>query len=45
MGRIVLKLLLFLVIAGGIALVGYAYFGDISPDQTDVSEPVNLNAD
>jgi hypothetical protein len=45
MGRIFFKLLLFLVIVGVAGLVGYAYLGDLSPDQTDVSEPVNLNAD
>jgi hypothetical protein len=45
MGRILLKLLLFLVVVGAIGLVGYAYLGDISPAQTDVSEPVILNGD
>lgn len=45
MGRLLLKLVLFLVVIGALGLVGYAYVGDISPDQTDVSEPVNLDAD
>jgi hypothetical protein len=45
MGRFLLKLLVFLVVVGAVGLVGYAYLGDISPTQTDVSEPVNLNAD
>jgi hypothetical protein len=45
MGRIFLRLVLFLVILGALGLVGYAYLGDLSPDQTDVSTPVNLNAD
>jgi hypothetical protein len=45
MGRIFLKLVLFLVVAGGVALVGYAYLGDLTPTQSDVSEPVDLNAD
>jgi hypothetical protein len=45
MGRFLLKLLVFLVLVGAVGLVGYAYLGDISPAQTDVSEPVNLNAD
>lgn len=45
MGRILLKLVLFLVVIGALGVVGYAYLGDISPDQTDVSEPVNLDAD
>ena len=45
MGRILLKLVLFLVVIGALGVVGYAYLGDISPDQPDVSEPVNLDAD
>jgi hypothetical protein len=45
MGRFLLKLLVFLVVVGAVGLVVYAYLGDISPAQTDVSEPVNLNAD
>lgn len=45
MGRILLKLVVFLLVIGALGLVGYAYLGDLSPTQTDVSEPVNLNAD
>ena len=45
MGRIFFKLVLFLLVVGALGLVGYAYLGDLSPDQTDVSEPVDLNAD
>ena len=45
MGRILLRLVLFLVVIAALGLVGYAYLGDIDPDQTDVSEPVNLDAD
>jgi hypothetical protein len=45
MGRFLVKLLVFLVVVGAAGLVGYAYLGDISPSQTDVIEPVNLNAD
>jgi hypothetical protein len=45
MGRFLFKLLAVLVLLGALGLVGYAYLGDLSPDQTDVSEPVNLNAD
>jgi len=44
MGRI-WKALLFLVILGGVAFVGFAYFGDLSPDQQQISEPVELDAD
>lgn len=40
-----LKLLLVLVVLGFIALVGYAYLGDLSPERQDVSEPVILNVD
>ncbi len=43
MGRL-LKLLFFLVILGAIALVGFAYLGDLSPEQSDVVEPVELDA-
>lgn len=41
----ILKLLLFLVIVGFISLAGYAYFGDLSPDQTEIRQPVLLNVD
>jgi hypothetical protein len=45
MGRFLLKVLAVLLVLGAVGLLGYAYLGDLSPDQTDVSEPVNLNAD
>lgn len=38
-----LKLLFFLAILGFIALVGYAYFGDLSPDTQDRNQPVSLD--
>lgn len=41
----VLKLLLFLIVSGFVVLVGYGYFGDLSPDQTELREPVILNVD
>lgn len=49
MGRI-LKLLFYLVILAGIGLVGYAYIGpffgaDFSPPQTEIRQPVELDAD
>lgn len=44
MGRLI-KFLLFLIVLGAIAFVGYAYLGDLSPDQSDVSVPVELDAD
>ncbi len=39
-----LKLLLVLVALLAAVVIGYAYLGDISPEQTDVSEPVELDA-
>lgn len=39
-----LKLLIFLLLLGAAAFVGYAYLGDLSPEQSDVSEPVELDA-
>lgn len=42
---ILLKLIAFLLIVGAAGLVGYAYLGDLSPEQSDVTAPVTLNAD
>ncbi len=39
-----LKFLAFLIVLGGIGLVGYAYLGDLSPEQEEISEPVELDA-
>ena len=39
-----LKLLLVLVVLLAAVVIGYAYLGDISPRQNDVSEPVELDA-
>lgn len=44
MGRFY-KALLMLIILGLVALVGYAYFGDLEPQATDVSRPVTLDVD
>lgn len=44
MGRII-KALVLLVILGFIGLVGFAYLGDLSPMQGEVTKPVVLNAD
>ena len=41
MGRL-WKLLLILLVLGLIAFVGFAYLGDLTPSQEDVSEPVEL---
>ena len=38
----ILKLLFILAVVIAVAVVGYAYIGDLSPDQRDVSEPVEL---
>ena len=40
-----LKLLIFLVVMGFIALVVYAYIGDLTPERSDVSQPVTLDVD
>lgn len=39
-----LRVLLLLAIVLAAAVIGYAYLGDLSPSQTDVSEPVELDA-
>ncbi|MEM6759218.1 MAG: hypothetical protein AAF601_07030 [Pseudomonadota bacterium] len=49
MGR-VLKLLIFLLVIGGIGLVGYAYVGEyfganFSPPQSETRLPVTLDAE
>ena len=38
-----LKLLFLLLIVVISAVLGYAYIGDLSPKQTDVSTPVDLD--
>ena len=35
-----LRILFVLAVMIGAAVVGYAYLGDLSPDQSDVSQPV-----
>lgn len=44
MGRII-KGLLVLALVGFVALTGYAYLADLSPEQGEVKVPVTLNAD
>lgn len=39
-----LRVLLLLAIVLAAAVIGYAYLGDLRPSQTDVSEPVELDA-
>ncbi len=44
MGTLI-KLLFLLVVLAGIAFVGFAYLGDLSPNVTTISEPVTLDVD
>ncbi|MBB4022107.1 MAG: hypothetical protein CL814_12520 [Confluentimicrobium sp.] len=44
MGRI-LKALVLLLLLGFVALVGFAYLGDLRPDRQEVRQPVTLDAD
>lgn len=44
MGRI-WKALLVLVLLGLAGLVGFAYFGDLTPETEDVNQPVTINVD
>ena len=40
----ILKFITILLILGAIGLVGYAYIGDLTPEQVDVVAPVALDA-
>jgi hypothetical protein len=44
MGRII-KAVVVLGILGFLGLTGYAYLGDIAPDQVEVRKPVVLNTE
>ena len=44
MGRF-LKAIVFHLVLGFVALVGYAYVGDLSPDVIEVNQPVTLDAE
>jgi len=35
---------LFLIVMGIAAIVGYAYFGELSPNRIEVNQPVELDA-
>ena len=37
-----LKLLVILILAGLIALVGYAYFADMTPTRSEVRTPLDM---
>ncbi len=41
----ILKLLVILVVLGFVGLTGYAYLGDLSPNQQDVRQPVKLDVE
>jgi hypothetical protein len=38
-----LKFLLYLVVLGAIGLVGFAYFGDLTPQRSEIRVPVDLD--
>jgi hypothetical protein len=40
----ILKVLIFLGVIGFLGLTGYAYLGDLSPEQGEVVKPVTLDA-
>jgi hypothetical protein len=40
-----IKVLFALLVLGFLGLVAFAYLGDMAPVQTDVTQPVTLNAD
>ncbi len=42
--RRLLKLLVFLIVMGIAAIIGYAYFGDLTPNRIEVNQPVELDA-
>lgn len=41
--RHIFKLLVVLVVLAGIGLIGFAYVGDLSPDQSLTTQPVTLD--
>ena len=44
MGRLI-KAIFLLALLGFIALIGYAYLGDLRPEQSETRIPVDLNGD
>ncbi len=40
--RLIFRLVLFLAVAGGVALAVFAYVGDLSPAQTEHAEPIRI---
>ena len=43
--KFIVKSLLLLVALGALGLVGYAFLADLTPEQIDVTLPVQLNVD
>jgi len=43
--RRLLRAILVLAVLGGLGLVGYAYLGDLAPEQGEMRVPVTLNAE
>ncbi|MFV0493023.1 MAG: hypothetical protein ACK5M4_14515 [Pseudorhodobacter sp.] len=43
--KTIIKILLVLVVLGLAALSGFAYFGDMAPEQNVVTQPVILNGE
>jgi hypothetical protein len=40
----VIKFLLILGLFGGLGVIGFAYLGNLTPEQSDVTKPVTLDA-
>lgn len=40
----ILKILVIMIVLGGIGLVGFSYLGDLSPVTAPVVQPVDLDA-
>ncbi len=45
MKKAVFRLVLFLVVAGASGLIGFAYLGDLEPEQRITRQPVMLDVD
>lgn len=43
--KFIIKSLALLTLLGALGLVGYAFLADLTPDQIDVTVPVQLNVD
>jgi len=44
MGRFLLRLLAFLILSGFAGLIGFGYLGDLSPETSEITQPVTLDA-